>query len=102
MRKQMVTLVVLASVFPGAAHAQDDVAAGAVMGGITGAIIGGAVSGNARGAAAGAVIGGATGAIMGGALNLQQQRTFYFWNNGRCYYSDPSGQVMTVPKSYCQ
>ncbi|MDE1568414.1 glycine zipper domain-containing protein [Aquabacter sp. P-9] len=102
MWKKVMAVLLLASCLPGAGVAQDDVAAGAVMGGITGAIIGGAVSGNARGAAAGAVIGGATGAILGGALNQQQQSTYYFWNNGRCYYSDNSGQVMTVPKAYCQ
>ncbi|QTL04601.1 hypothetical protein J5J86_04495 [Aquabacter sp. L1I39] len=95
-------MALMVSCLPVSTHAQDDVAAGAVMGGITGAIIGGAISGDARGAAAGAVIGGATGAIMGGALNPEQQRAFYFWNRGRCYYSDPSGQVMTVPKGYCQ
>lgn len=102
MRKWGMAVALLVISLPTPGQAQDDVAAGAVMGGITGAIIGGAVTGNAQGAAAGAVIGGATGAIMGGALNQGQQRAFYFWNRGRCYYSDPSGQVMTVPKGYCQ
>lgn len=102
MWKLGLAVALLASCLPGLGAAQDDVAAGAVMGGMTGAIIGGAISGNARGAAEGALIGGAAGAIMGGALDQYEQRTFYFWNNGRCYYSDPSGQVMTVPKVYCQ
>lgn len=101
MQKWVLAAGLLASFLPAPSRAQDDVAAGAVMGGITGAIIGGAVSGDAKGAAAGAVIGGAAGAIMGGALNQPQQRAYYFWNRGRCYYSDPSGQVMTVPKGYC-
>ncbi|MGR7996077.1 MULTISPECIES: glycine zipper domain-containing protein [unclassified Xanthobacter] len=83
-----------------AAQAQNNTAAGALIGGATGAIIGGAVTGRAGGAAAGAVIGGATGAIIGSQADRQQPR--YLWGrDGRCYLQQPNGDLIRVSRANC-
>ncbi|MDQ0505473.1 glycine zipper domain-containing protein [Xanthobacter agilis] len=84
------------------AQAQNNTAAGALIGGATGAIIGGAVTGRAGGAAVGAVLGGATGAILG-AQSEQPPQPYYVWGqDGRCYLQNPNGAVTRVSRSNCQ
>jgi len=85
------------------AEAQNNTAAGALIGGTAGALIGGAVTGRAGGVAAGALIGGTTGAIIGAQEDQRQRETFYFWgHDGRCYLQQPNGGVVRVSRGNCQ
>lgn len=82
------------------AAAQNNTAAGAIIGGTAGALIGGAVTGSAGGVAAGAIIGGTSGAIIG--AQSDRNRAYYFWgNNGRCYLRQPNGAVVRVSRGNC-
>jgi len=50
------------------------------------------------GTAAGAIIGGATGAAIG--AQAEQRHGYYLWQ-GVCYYRYPSGQYAAVDPHYC-
>jgi hypothetical protein len=50
------------------------------------------------GAAAGAIVGGATGAVIG--AQAEQRHGYYLWQ-GVCYYRYPSGQYAAVDPRYC-
>lgn len=84
------------------AQAQNNTAAGALIGGATGAVIGGAVTGRAGGAAVGAVLGGATGAIIGAQSEQPRGPSFFWGQDGRCYLQNPNGSVSRVSRSNCQ
>ncbi|MFS8037274.1 glycine zipper domain-containing protein [Xanthobacter sp. AM11] len=85
----------------GVAQAQNNTAAGAIIGGTAGALIGGAATGTAGGVAAGAIIGGTTGAIIGSQNDRNQ--AYYFWaNDGRCYLHQNNGNVVRVSRSNCR
>ncbi|QRG07480.1 hypothetical protein EZH22_03505 [Xanthobacter dioxanivorans] len=82
------------------AQAQNNTAAGALIGGTAGALIGGAATGSAGGVAAGAIIGGTTGAIIGSQND--RRRAYYFWgNNGRCFLRQSNGAVVRVNRGNC-
>lgn len=92
--------VVALTALPGPAAAQNNTAAGAVIGGTAGALIGGAVTGTGGGVAAGAIIGGTTGALIGS--QQQNRRTYFFWgNDGRCYLRQTNGAVVRVSRGNC-
>lgn len=87
------------------AQAQDNganTAAGAVIGGTAGALIGGALTGTGGGVAAGAIIGGTTGAIIG-SQQPSSGGAYYFWaNDGRCYLHRTNGSIVRVSRGNCR
>ena len=56
------------------------------------------LTGRPGGAAAGAIIGGATGVVIG--AQAEQRHGYYLWQ-GVCYYRYPSGQYAAVDPHYC-
>ena len=91
MRKFLLSAAAIAMLATGAisdARAEGDpVLGGAIIGAGTGAIIGGAATRSAGGAAAGAIIGGATGAAIGSsAARPARVRVCYEddWGRRRC------------------
>src|SRR6516164_1627526 len=79
------------------AAAQDPVG-GAIVGGVTGAIVGG-VLGGGRGAAIGAIIGGSTGAAIG--AQGEPRPGGYNYYQYACYQQQPDGAWLVVSPEYC-
>lgn len=69
---------------------------GAAVGAATGAVAGAVIPGVSVGA--GAVAGGIAGAVIGAVVNGHQT---YRTTTGRCYYTDPNGQVVYLPDNQC-
>jgi hypothetical protein len=80
------------------AYAQSRAGRGAILGGLTGAAIGGATRGG-RGAAVGAAIGVGAGALIGG--QMERRRGNYYWYNGRCWVRFRNGEFHPVSRRYC-
>lgn len=81
------------------AVAQSRAGRGAVLGGLTGAAIGGATRGG-RGAAVGTAIGVGAGALIGG--QMERRRGNYYWYNGRCWIRFRNGEFHPVAHRYCR
>ena len=90
-------LVVAASTLD--AQARSRTGRGAVVGGMTGAAIGG-LAGGGRGAAIGAMAGMGVGAVMGRAED--RRRGGHYWINGRCWLRLRSGEFHPVSNRYCR
>lgn len=71
-RKLSIALLGCSLLAGGTCHAQQNTAQGAVLGGATGAVIGGLLGKQSHHTAGGAVIGGVVGAVAGGAIGRQQ------------------------------
>ena len=56
------------------------------------------MTGRPGGAAAGALIGGATGAMIG--AEAERRRGGYYWWHGRCYFQHPTGEYALVQRGY--
>lgn len=94
------SLLGLALVFSLAeAHAQNRTGQGALIGGATGAAIGG-IAGGGRGALIGGAIGAGTGAVIGS--QAQRRRGHHYWYNGRCWLRLRNGQFRVVSNRYCR
>ncbi len=81
------------------AYAQSRTGRSAMIGGLTGAAIGGATRGG-RGAAVGAAIGLGAGALIGG--QMERRRGNYYWYNGRCWIRFRNGEFHPVAHRYCR
>jgi hypothetical protein len=81
------------------AQAQSRRGRGAVIGGVTGAAIGG-LAGGGRGAAFGAMAGIGLGAVMGRAED--RRRGGHYWINGRCWLRLRNGEFHPVSNRYCR
>jgi outer membrane lipoprotein SlyB len=91
------TLLALAFAAPVQQAQAQDVLGGALLGGVGGAVIGGAVGGG-RGAVIGAVVGAGTGAII---ANEAQRRNGYYWHRGNCYAQRGDGSYIVVSPRRC-
>jgi hypothetical protein len=81
------------------AQAQSRRGRGAVIGGMSGAAIGG-LAGGGRGAAIGALAGMGVGSVMGRAED--RRRGGHYWIDGRCWLRLRSGEFHPVPNRYCR
>lgn len=81
------------------ASAQSRAGRGALMGGLTGAAIGGATRGG-RGALVGSAIGLGVGSLIGG--QMERRRGNYYWYNGRCWMRFRNGEFHPVANRYCR
>jgi hypothetical protein len=81
------------------AQARSRTGRGAVVGGMTGAAIGG-LAGGGRGAAIGAMAGMGVGAVMGRAED--RRRGGHYWINGRCWLRHRNGEFQPVSSRYCR
>jgi hypothetical protein len=81
------------------AQARSRTGRGAVVGGMTGAAIGG-LAGGGRGAAIGAMAGMGVGAVMGRAED--RRRGGHYWINGRCWLRLRNGEFHPVSNRYCR
>ncbi len=81
------------------AAAQSRAGRGALLGGLTGAAIGGATRGG-RGAVLGTAIGVGAGALIGG--QMERRRGNYYWYNGRCWVRFRNGEFHPVSSRYCR
>jgi hypothetical protein len=81
------------------AQARSRAGRGAVVGGLTGAAIGGLAAGG-RGAAFGAMAGMGVGAVMGRAED--RRRGGHYWINGRCWTRLRNGEFHPVSYRYCR
>ncbi len=71
---------------------------GAVLGGMTGAAIGG-IAGSGRGAAIGGLVGLGVGSVMG--RQMESRRGGYYWYDGRCWFRLRNGEFHPVHRRYC-
>ena len=90
-------LVVAASTLD--AQARSRTGRSAVVGGMTGAAIGG-LAGGGRGAAIGAMAGMGVGAVMGRAED--RRRGGHYWIDGRCWLRLRNGEFHPVSNRYCR
>ena len=90
-------LLLLALAAPASSVVAQDAVQGAIIGGSTGAIIGGLATGRPYGVIDGAITGGTAGAIMGSET---ERRHGYVWAKDRCLRRVPNGYV-PVSRRYC-
>ena len=81
------------------AQAQNRTGRGALVGGATGAAIGG-IAGGGRGALIGGAIGAGTGAVFGS--QMERRRGNHYWYNGRCWIRFRNGEFHPVSNRYCR
>jgi hypothetical protein len=72
---------------------------GAVVGGLTGAAVGG-LAGGGRGAAIGTLAGIGVGSVMG--RSMDRRRGNYYWFDGRCWVHLRNGEFHPVASRYCR
>jgi hypothetical protein len=102
MRRIAYTFIVIGftvTMFAVEASAQSRAGRGALMGGLTGAAIGGATRGG-RGALVGSAIGLGVGSLIGG--QMERRRGNYYWYNGRCWMRFRNGEFHPVANRYCR
>lgn len=93
----LATLMVLAPLTD--ASAQSRRAGSTLVGGLTGAAIGGAVGGG-RGAAIGSVVGLGVGSMIGG--QMERRNANHYWYNNRCWRRFSNGEFHPVSSRYCR
>jgi hypothetical protein len=92
-------ILVLVAVSTLDAQAQSRRGRGAVVGGMTGAAVGG-LAGGGRGAAIGTLVGMGVGSVMGRAED--RRRSGHYWIDGRCWIRVRNGEFHPVSSRYCR
>ena len=88
--------------FSPSASARNDTARGALIGGATGAVIGGVVTGTGRGALVGGAVGAGTGAVIGNNRSRHNARSYYFRRGNSCYFRNRNGHTQRVDWRRCR
>ena len=96
-----IALIGLVAVFLSTESYAQSRAGGAMLGGVTGALIGGATSSRSgRGALIGGAVGLGVGSLIGG--QMERRRGNYYWYNGRCWMRFRNGEFHPVANRYCR